>query len=632
MPVSGSQGVFRGYPIAVPTNAFSQDDWHPAPDGSPQFGAIPMMAPNIFMMPQQMLQTAMPVAPGYMPMAPSPFRVPEEAMSDEAMRPWESSPHASSATGAQETPERYDDYLNDAWAGNASPNWSYQMQQMQPQHYAQDEEEMLEVDPGANTLRMYGAHLQAACQTPSPFTDQARQAPNRNNTAQPPNSSSPRGNTQAQESGRENPRQGQPRNGQPPSPRENVFARARARRPGPPMNVPLPPHLARLAPLSRRGQQRQANQANAQPAQGPASTASQPSPALQQHDKDERLGELMQRAAMQGLGDVDIDPAKALLEQCGWDVDQAFARMCIGRSGRAAAAAARRQRQPRSETETGTENHPSRQRQHAQRDAGQQRRDRTNQGIDRGAAQRQQRRQTAPDFLQQLAEGSEPNLEGMDVWWHAPDALERNPQAMLAPGAAEEDEDSAGTGSGMYNGGSSSGEEHHGHEEPLQSHAHPSTEGLPEGARRRRRRTGMGEEAVFGQMRHLFERVQGLDGIEAEMFMQMDGLDGLLEVLMRSSEEADLQAAMLRSSEEAYSGGFSVPPVNEALLQQVTRISEFCASDEAAQCSVCLADFEQGDSLRTLECGHRFHVGCVDQWLFQSGQCPVCKKTVGAAL
>lgn len=421
------------------------------------------------------------------------------------------------------------------------------------------------------------------------------------------------------------------------------------------------PALMALVPPSRRARERQANQANAaQSAQGPASAASQPPSALQQHDKDERLGELMQRAAMQGLGDVDIDPAKALLEQSGWDVDQAFARMCIGRSGRAAAAATRRdlpqhqrqhQRQPRSQNETGTENQPSRQSRNAQRDAGEQRRNgaaahqnlrpRTTQGemaqgqrIDRGAAQRQQRRQTAPDFLQQLADGRQPNLEDMDVWWHAPNMLERNPQAMLARDAAEEDEDSAGAGSapsGMYDSGSSSGEEHRGHEEPVQSQVQPSTAGLPEGVRRRRRRTGMGAEAVFGQMRHLFERVQGLDEFEAEMFMQMDGLDGLLEVLMRSSEEADLQAAMLRSSEEAYSGGFSVPPVNEALLQQVTRISEFRASDEIAQCSVCLADFEQGDSLRTLECGHRFHLSCVDQWLFQSGQCPVCKKIVGEA-
>ena len=32
-------------------------------------------------------------------------------------------------------------------------------------------------------------------------------------------------------------------------------------------------------------------------------------------------------------------------------------------------------------------------------------------------------------------------------------------------------------------------------------------------------------------------------------------------------------------------------------------------------CNVCFDDFESGDGLRVLPCGHRFHVECVDKWL-----------------
>jgi hypothetical protein len=108
------------------------------------------------------------------------------------------------------------------------------------------------------------------------------------------------------------------------------------------------------------------------------------------------------------------------------------------------------------------------------------------------------------------------------------------------------------------------------------------------------------------------------------------GMHALLNMLIRSQDEADLQDAMRRSSEEAYSGGFSVPPVDEAVLQRMTTTSEFCSTDPKGQCSVCLMDFEPGDSLRTMQCNHRFHMACVDQWLAQSAQCPVCKKKVGS--
>jgi len=53
------------------------------------------------------------------------------------------------------------------------------------------------------------------------------------------------------------------------------------------------------------------------------------------------------------------------------------------------------------------------------------------------------------------------------------------------------------------------------------------------------------------------------------------------------------------------------------------------------KCIICLEQFEDGDRLRVLPCGHLFHMGCIDKWLsgsfshsecFTSG-CPTCKKT-----
>uniref|UniRef100_A0ACD6A3T5 Uncharacterized protein n=1 Tax=Avena sativa TaxID=4498 RepID=A0ACD6A3T5_AVESA len=47
------------------------------------------------------------------------------------------------------------------------------------------------------------------------------------------------------------------------------------------------------------------------------------------------------------------------------------------------------------------------------------------------------------------------------------------------------------------------------------------------------------------------------------------------------------------------------------------------------QCAICLADFAAGEQLRVLpQCGHTFHVACVDTWLGAHATCPSCRATI----
>ncbi|CAM9239071.1 unnamed protein product [Phaeothamnion confervicola] len=48
--------------------------------------------------------------------------------------------------------------------------------------------------------------------------------------------------------------------------------------------------------------------------------------------------------------------------------------------------------------------------------------------------------------------------------------------------------------------------------------------------------------------------------------------------------------------------------------------------DTLVTCAVCLDDYEEGDVLKVMPCGHAFHAACIDPWLRdKSGRCPMCK-------
>ena len=49
-------------------------------------------------------------------------------------------------------------------------------------------------------------------------------------------------------------------------------------------------------------------------------------------------------------------------------------------------------------------------------------------------------------------------------------------------------------------------------------------------------------------------------------------------------------------------------------------------------CSICLAEFAEGEELRMLCCLHVFHRHCVDRWLAISRECPLCKHDLSAAV
>ncbi|GAB4833038.1 RING-H2 finger protein atl80 [Ancistrocladus abbreviatus] len=51
-----------------------------------------------------------------------------------------------------------------------------------------------------------------------------------------------------------------------------------------------------------------------------------------------------------------------------------------------------------------------------------------------------------------------------------------------------------------------------------------------------------------------------------------------------------------------------------------------------ADCAICLTEFAAGDEIRVLpQCGHGFHVSCIDAWLGSHSSCPSCRQILVVA-
>lgn len=67
------------------------------------------------------------------------------------------------------------------------------------------------------------------------------------------------------------------------------------------------------------------------------------------------------------------------------------------------------------------------------------------------------------------------------------------------------------------------------------------------------------------------------------------------------------------------------------LVEKIPKIkitkNDIDSSGERVSCSVCLQDFQIGETVRSLpDCHHLFHLPCIDKWLLRHASCPLCRR------
>ncbi|KAI4314488.1 hypothetical protein L6164_027391 [Bauhinia variegata] len=71
--------------------------------------------------------------------------------------------------------------------------------------------------------------------------------------------------------------------------------------------------------------------------------------------------------------------------------------------------------------------------------------------------------------------------------------------------------------------------------------------------------------------------------------------------------------------------------LDDALIKSIT-VCKYKKGDGllgVADCSVCLSEFQEGESVRLLpKCSHAFHLPCIDTWLKSHSNCPLCRASI----
>ncbi|KAJ1410230.1 Zinc finger, RING-type [Sesbania bispinosa] len=105
-----------------------------------------------------------------------------------------------------------------------------------------------------------------------------------------------------------------------------------------------------------------------------------------------------------------------------------------------------------------------------------------------------------------------------------------------------------------------------------------------------------------------------------EVFNVLDYMrdNGLLQLEILEALEND-QGFMDGLTEEQIMSHIGQEVVQSAPENQDTLENEIC--------SICQEEYVNGEQLGRLDCGHKYHLSCIKQWLVLRNNCPICKQT-----
>ena len=111
------------------------------------------------------------------------------------------------------------------------------------------------------------------------------------------------------------------------------------------------------------------------------------------------------------------------------------------------------------------------------------------------------------------------------------------------------------------------------------------------------------------------------------------------ELLQQATDDADMTGVgfavqMQQQATRSRRRGLH-PEIIDTLPEKIYTSSENRSNadgtndgNEQECCPICLVEYEEGDKLRVLPCGHFMHQPCVDAWLQNNPSCPSCRYSL----
>ncbi|GAA0144918.1 ubiquitin-protein ligase [Lithospermum erythrorhizon] len=139
---------------------------------------------------------------------------------------------------------------------------------------------------------------------------------------------------------------------------------------------------------------------------------------------------------------------------------------------------------------------------------------------------------------------------------------------------------------------------------------------------------------LVSEIRNVLDRMRRGEALRVEDLMILDqsGFFGMPELHDRHRDMRldvdNMSYEELLALEERIGNvctGLSEESISSRLKKR--KYAHVTTEVEKEPCCICQDEYDDGEDLGILECGHEFHSGCIKQWLMHKNLCPICKTT-----
>lgn len=144
-----------------------------------------------------------------------------------------------------------------------------------------------------------------------------------------------------------------------------------------------------------------------------------------------------------------------------------------------------------------------------------------------------------------------------------------------------------------------------------------------------------GRQRLVSEIRQVLHAMRRGETLRAEDYMLFDPfINGVAELHDRHRDmrlDVDNMSYEELLALEERIGNVNTGLSEEVILKKIKQRKHIAfmaiSTQNLEPCCICQEEYDTGDNIGSLDCGHDFHTDCIKQWLSQKNICPICKMT-----